>query len=150
VRNTLYGAGHDKTSEIQRAPDLLFEGRSLEQLLRARQIPARPRPCHGGLTPHPTTHQRQEWPQPAFREYSKEDGTRHLQDAHSQQSCFLRHHPGNAATPLGSVVLQVTFGTKDNYRTKYIKFEVADFDSSFHAILGRPALAKFMAVPHYD
>jgi hypothetical protein len=36
--------------------------------------------------------------------------------------------PGNAATPLGSVVLPVTFGTKDNYRTEYIKFEVADFD----------------------
>jgi hypothetical protein len=26
---------------------------------------------------------------------------------------------------------------------------VTDFDSSYHAILGRPALAKFMAVPHY-
>jgi hypothetical protein len=47
------------------------------------------------------------------------------------------------------VVLPVTFGTKDNYRTKYIKFEVADFDLSYHAILGRPVLAKFMAVPHY-
>jgi hypothetical protein len=57
---------------------------------------------------------------------------------------------GNAATPLGSVVLPVTFGTRDNYRTEYIKFEVADFDSSYHAILGRPALAKFMAMPHYD
>jgi hypothetical protein len=55
----------------------------------------------------------------------------------------------NAATPLGSVVLPVTFGTKDNYRTEYIKFEVADFDSSYHAILGRPALAKFMVMPHY-
>jgi hypothetical protein len=38
---------------------------------------------------------------------------------------------------------------KDNYRTEYIKFEVADFDSSYHAILSRPALAKFMVVPHY-
>jgi hypothetical protein len=53
------------------------------------------------------------------------------------------------ATPLGSMVLPVTFGTKNNYRTEYIKFEVADFDSSYHAILGRPALAKFMVVPHY-
>jgi hypothetical protein len=26
---------------------------------------------------------------------------------------------------------------------------VAKFESSYHAILGRPALAKFMAVPHY-
>ncbi|XP_025819269.1 uncharacterized protein LOC112895527 [Panicum hallii] len=30
-----------------------------------------------------------------------------------------------------------------------IKFEVANFESSYHAILSRPALAKFMAVPHY-
>jgi hypothetical protein len=58
--------------------------------------------------------------------------------------------PRNAAIPLGSVVLLVTFGeTRENYRTEYIKFEVADFDTSYHAILGRPAIAKFMAVPHY-
>jgi hypothetical protein len=58
--------------------------------------------------------------------------------------------PGNAAIPLGSVVLPVTFGeSRDNYRTEYIKFEVADFETSYHTILGRPAIAKFMAVPHY-
>jgi hypothetical protein len=38
---------------------------------------------------------------------------------------------------------------KENYRTEYIKFEVADFNLSYHAILGRSALAKFMVVPHY-
>jgi hypothetical protein len=65
------------------------------------------------------------------------------------KASFYSIVPGNAATPLRSVVLLVTFGTKDNYRTVYIKFEVADFDSSYHAILGRPALAKFMVVPHY-
>jgi hypothetical protein len=47
------------------------------------------------------------------------------------------------------VTLPVTFGTEENYRTEYVKFEVANFESSYHAILGRPALAKFMAVPHY-
>jgi hypothetical protein len=58
--------------------------------------------------------------------------------------------PGNAAIPLGSVVLPVTFGkSQDNYRTEYVKFKVADFETSYHAILGRPAIAKFMAVPHY-
>ena len=30
-----------------------------------------------------------------------------------------------------------------------MKFKVADFESSCHAILGRLALAKFMVVPHY-
>jgi hypothetical protein len=58
--------------------------------------------------------------------------------------------PRNVAIPLGSMVLPVTFGeTKENYRTGYIKFEVADFETSYHGILGRPAIAKFMAVPHY-
>jgi hypothetical protein len=58
--------------------------------------------------------------------------------------------PSNAVIPLGSVVLPVTFGeSRDNYRTEYIKFEVADFETSYHAILGRPVIAKFMAVPHY-
>jgi hypothetical protein len=58
--------------------------------------------------------------------------------------------PGNAAIPLGSVVLPVTFGeTRVNYCTDYIKFEVADFETSYHAILGRLAITKFMAVPHY-
>jgi hypothetical protein len=46
-------------------------------------------------------------------------------------------------------IVPVTFGTRENYRTEFIKFEVANFESSYHAILGRPALAKFMAVLHY-
>jgi hypothetical protein len=58
--------------------------------------------------------------------------------------------PGNTAIPLGSMVLLVTFWEiRDNYRTEYIKFEVADFKTSCHAIIGRPAITKFMAVPHY-
>ena len=27
---------------------------------------------------------------------------------------------------------------------------VADFDGTYHAILGRPSLTKFMVVPHYS
>jgi hypothetical protein len=57
--------------------------------------------------------------------------------------------PGNAVHPLGTVVLPVTFGMRENYRTEFIKFEVANFEYSYHAILDRPALAKFMVVPHY-
>jgi hypothetical protein len=58
--------------------------------------------------------------------------------------------PENAAIPMGLVVLPVTFGeTRENYRTEYIKFEVADFETSYHSILDRPAIAKFMGVSHY-
>jgi hypothetical protein len=38
--------------------------------------------------------------------------------------------PGKVAMPLGQITLLVTFGTPSNYRTEFIKFEVADFDSS--------------------
>ena len=41
------------------------------------------------------------------------------------------------------------FGTASNYRVEHINFYVADFDTTYPAIFCRPALAKFMAVPHY-
>jgi hypothetical protein len=66
-----------------------------------------------------------------------------------RKSPFYGIVPSNAAHPLGTVVLPVTFGTRENYRTEFIKFKVANFESSYHAILGRPALTKFVAVPHY-
>jgi hypothetical protein len=48
------------------------------------------------------------------------------------------------------VVLPVTFGeTRENYRIEFIKFEIADFENSYTAILGRRAITKFMVVPHY-
>nr|CAD39796.2 OSJNBa0071G03.9 [Oryza sativa Japonica Group] len=57
--------------------------------------------------------------------------------------------PGLSATPLGQITLPVTFGTRENFRTENVCFKVADFKTAYHAILRRPALAKFMAVPHY-
>jgi hypothetical protein len=65
------------------------------------------------------------------------------------KSPFYGIVPGNAAHPLGMVVLPVTFATRENYRTEFIKFKVANFESSYHAKLVRPALTKFMVVPHY-
>jgi hypothetical protein len=47
------------------------------------------------------------------------------------------------------VVLPITFETRNNYRTEYIKFKVTNFETSCNANLGRPTLAKFMAIPHY-
>jgi hypothetical protein len=57
--------------------------------------------------------------------------------------------PGKVAYPMGRVSLPVTFGTEENFHTEYLSFEVADFKSSYHAILGRPMLSRFMAVPYY-
>jgi hypothetical protein len=57
--------------------------------------------------------------------------------------------PVKAAYPIGWVSLPVMFGTEENFCTEYLSFEVADFKLSYHAILARPMLARFMAVPHY-
>jgi hypothetical protein len=56
---------------------------------------------------------------------------------------------GKVAYPLGRVSLATTFGTEENFRMEYLSFEVPDFKYSYHAILGRPMLARFMAIPHY-
>jgi hypothetical protein len=45
--------------------------------------------------------------------------------------------------------MPVTFGTMENYRTEFLRFKVANFDCRYNAIIGRPGLAKFMAIPHY-
>ena len=57
--------------------------------------------------------------------------------------------PGRASQLLGEISLPVQFGTASNYRVEHINFYVADFNTTYHTLLGRPALAKFMAVPHY-
>ena len=57
--------------------------------------------------------------------------------------------PGAGSTPVGRATLPVTFDTCDNYRTEYVNFEVAEFETSYHAILGRPSLTKFMEIPNH-
>jgi len=44
----------------------------------------------------------------------------------------------------------VQFGTPDHFHTEFVNFMVADFDGTYHAILGRPSLTKSVAVPHYS
>ena len=49
---------------------------------------------------------------------------------------------------MGKIWVDVLFGTKENCRTESIQFEVVDLESPYHALLGRPALAKFMISTH--
>ena len=57
--------------------------------------------------------------------------------------------PGKAVGQKGTIQLDVSFGDKSHFRTESIEFEVVDWKSQYHAILGLPAFARFMAVPHY-
>jgi hypothetical protein len=57
--------------------------------------------------------------------------------------------PGKRVQPLGQIDLPVWFGTPDNFRKETLTFEVVGFRGAYHAILGRPCYAKFMAVLNY-
>jgi hypothetical protein len=57
--------------------------------------------------------------------------------------------PGSANYPLGRIALNVCFGNRQNYRTEKLDFEVMDWPSQYHVILGRPTFSRFIAVPHY-
>ena len=54
-----------------------------------------------------------------------------------------------STTPIGQVRLPITFGEHKNYRTELIVFDVAHIRLPCNAILGYPALAKFMAITHH-
>jgi hypothetical protein len=57
--------------------------------------------------------------------------------------------PGMEALPIRQIDLPITFGDMRNFRTETLTFEVVGFSGTYHAILGRPAYAKFMAMPNY-
>jgi hypothetical protein len=57
--------------------------------------------------------------------------------------------PGKRILPLGRIDLLVCFGTPSNFRKETLTFEVVGFRGTYHAVLGRPCYAKFMAVSNY-
>jgi hypothetical protein len=56
---------------------------------------------------------------------------------------------GKQAKPLRQIDLPITFRYLSNFRTKTLTFEVVGFHGTYHAILGRPCYAKFMAILNY-
>ena len=57
--------------------------------------------------------------------------------------------PGRYAHCTGSLLLEVVFGSPDNFRREKLTFHLAPFTSSYQALLGREAFARFNAIPHY-
>ena len=43
----------------------------------------------------------------------------------------------------------MTLGDQANFHSKMLTFEIADFPSTYNAILGRPCYTKFIVVPNY-
>jgi hypothetical protein len=57
--------------------------------------------------------------------------------------------PTEGEYPLGHLFMSVTFGAPDNYWTEFLRFEVAQFECGYNAIIGTPRLPMFRAIPHY-
>jgi hypothetical protein len=72
-----------------------------------------------------------------------------LKEFHESDTPFFGIVPTKGEYPLGHIYMSVTFRTPKNYRTEFLRFEVASFDCGYYAIISRPGLAKFMAIPHY-
>ena len=69
------------------------------------------------------------------------------EDLEPTRTVFHGIVPGLSCSPIGRVWLDVLFGDINHFRCEPIWFEVVDLSSTYHALLGRPALAKFMAFP---
>ena len=57
--------------------------------------------------------------------------------------------PGPEAHCTGSLILEVVFGSPDNFRSEKLSFGIAPFQSGYQELLGRKAFALFNAIPHY-
>jgi hypothetical protein len=73
-----------------------------------------------------------------------------LKEPHESDTPFFGIVSTEGEYPLGHIYMSVTFRTPKNYRTEFLRFEVASFDCGYNAIIGKPGLAKFMAIPHYS
>ena len=57
--------------------------------------------------------------------------------------------PGQEARSTGSLLIEVVFGSPDNFRSERLTFYIAPFRSGYQALLGRTTFARFSAIPHY-
>jgi hypothetical protein len=72
-----------------------------------------------------------------------------LKELHESDTPFFGIVLTEGEYPLGHIYMPVTFGTPENYRPEFLRFEVANFDCGYNTIIGKLGLAKFMAIPHY-
>jgi hypothetical protein len=65
-----------------------------------------------------------------------------LKELHESDTPFFGIVPTEGEYPLGHIYMSVTFGTPENYRTEFLRFEVASFDYGYNAIIGRPGFGE--------
>ena len=62
---------------------------------------------------------------------------------------FTRSSPENASNPSDNSICPSASGLPPTSERETLTFEVVGFRGTYHAVLGRPCYAQFMAVPNY-
>ena len=57
--------------------------------------------------------------------------------------------PGLEARCMGSLLLEVAFGSSDNFRSERLTFYIAPFRGGYQTLLGRATFPRLNAIPHY-
>ncbi|XP_040256294.1 uncharacterized protein [Aegilops tauschii subsp. strangulata] len=57
--------------------------------------------------------------------------------------------PGVEAHCMGTVTLEVVFGSPENLRSEELTFDIVPFHRGYHTLLGCTTLDRLNAVPHY-
>ena len=91
---------------------------------------------------------RRQQPEPALSGHNAQNGYIPLKDQ-THKTTFKGVIPGVEAHCIGSITLEVVFGSPDNFRSEELIFDIVPFRSGYHALLGRTAFARFNAAPHY-
>ena len=65
------------------------------------------------------------------------------------KTSFRGATPGPDTQTMGSLSLEVKFGSPDNFQSEKLTFHIAPFISRYQALLGREAFARFNTIPHY-
>jgi hypothetical protein len=71
-----------------------------------------------------------------------------LDKLHPSKSPFHGVAPGKQVQPLDQIDLPVCFDTAAKFCKEVLTFKVVGFQGAYHAIMGWPCYAKFMATPN--
>ena len=106
------------------------------------------RPSNWQISLHTSLDGRQQQPNLIYQDTIRGMRLDPTQIRHSNTT-FKGVMPVPGARCTGSLLLQVTFGSLDNFRREHLTFHITPFQSGYHALLGREAFARFNAIPHY-
>src|SRR4051812_14047206 len=67
----------------------------------------------------------------------------------TSHTTFYEGVPRKAIVQLRKINLDVVFGDRENFMKENLDLEVVGWPSQCHAILSRPAFARFLAIPYY-